>query len=237
VALAGTARADDGPASVAVATPQRVLAYAAHELRSEITLQRTRAEVSLADPSADTAALREMGERVVAACERQARLLEALLTLSRTGCGRVRREPVDLAAIAAGVLGSHDHRGLRSTATLELARTTGDPQLLERLVANLVANAVRHNVPGGRLEIATHGGADRATFTIANTGPVIPEGDLTRLFEPFQQLGSHSGSTAQGVGLGLAIVQAIADAHDATVTARPRRGGGLAIAVAFTALD
>jgi K+-sensing histidine kinase KdpD len=153
LAVGGTGRADvASAASDAVEAQQRFLAYAAHELRREIALQLTLAEVALADPNADRAALREMGERVVAACERHERLLEALLTLARSGCGRLRREPVDLAATAAEVLRAHDHHGLRSTTALELARTTGDPQLVERLVANLVANAVRHNVPGGRLD-------------------------------------------------------------------------------------
>ncbi len=235
LAIVGTARG--GVASDAVAAQQRFLAYAAHELRGEITIQLALAEVALADPNADTAALREMGEAVVAACERQERLLEALLTLSRSGCGRLRREPVDLAATAAKVLRADDHHGLRSTTALEPARTTGDPQLVGRLVANLVANAVRHNIPGGRLDIGTYTAAGRATFTIANTGPVIPTGELARLFQPFQRLSSHTGLSADGVGLGLAIVQAIADAHDATVTAQPRTDGGLGIDVAFPALD
>jgi signal transduction histidine kinase len=213
------------------------VAYAAHELRGEITLQLALAETTLADPDADTAALREMGEGVVAACERQARLLEALLTLARSEYGPLRREPVDLAATAAEVLRVHDHDGLRSTSALEVARTTGDPQLVQRLVANLVANAVRHNVPGGRLDIGTYTAAGRAIFTIANTGPVIPTGELTRLFQPFQRLTSHPGPSADGVGLGLAIVQAIANVHDATLTAQPRTGGGLGIDVAFPALD
>jgi signal transduction histidine kinase len=219
-------------------TPPCFFAYAAHELRGEVALQRALAEVALADPSADRAALRRMGERVVLACERQERLLAAVLALSRSGRGRLRREPVDLAATAAEVLRAHDRAGLRSDVALELARTTGDPQLLERLVANLVANAVRHNVPGGRLEIATYTAAGRAVFAIANTGHVIPAGELSRLFQPFQRLRPpHADPSADGVGLGLAIVHTIAASHDATVTARPRTGGGLEIDVAFPALD
>jgi signal transduction histidine kinase len=237
VAVAGTVRADVAPASVAIASQQRFLVYAAHELRGEIALQRTLAEVALADPNADRAALREMGERVVVACERHERLLEALLTLSQSKCRRLRREPVELAATAAEVLRAHDHHGLRSTTALALARTTGDPQLVERLVANLVANAVRHNVPGGRLDIATYTAAGRAIFTVANTGPLIAAGELSRLFQPFQRLNAHAGPAADGVGLGLAIVQAIATSHDATVTAQPRIGGGLRIDVAFPAPD
>jgi signal transduction histidine kinase len=221
----------------AVEAQQLFLAYAAHELRGSLTLQRTLAEVAIADPDADAAALRVMGARVVLACERQERLLEALLILARSKCGRLRQEPIDLAATAAEVLRAQGSHAIRCTSALELARTAGDAQLLERLVANLVVNAVRHNVPGGRLHTATYVSAGRAVFTIANTGPVIPAGELTRLFQPFQRLRSHAGSAGEGVGLGLALVQAIADAHDATVTAAPQTGGGLRIDVAFPALD
>lgn len=218
-------------------TQQRFLTYAAHELRGEIALQLTLTEVALANPNASTAALRRMGERVAAACQRQERLLEALLTLARSEYGRLRREPVDLATIAAEVLRAHDRHGLRSATALEPARTTADPHLVERLVSNLVANAIRHNVPGGRLDISTYTAAGRATFTITNTGPVVPAGELTRLFQPFQRLSSHAGPSSNGVGLGLAIVQAIANAHDAALTAQARTGGGLGIDVAFSALD
>jgi signal transduction histidine kinase len=212
---------------------RRFVAYAAHELRGEITLQLTLAAVALADPNADMAALREMGEQVAAACERQERLLEALLTLARSEYGGLRREPVDLAATASEVLRAHDHHGLSSTTALEPAPTTGDPQLVERLVANLVANAVRHNIWGGRLDVATYTAAGRAVFAIANTGPVIPTGELTRLFQPFQRLSSQPSPAADGAGLGLAIVQAIANAHDATITAQARTGGGLRIDIDF----
>ena len=219
------------------AEPERCFAaFAAHELRGEITLQLALAEATLADPTADTVALREMGKGVVAACERQERLLEALLTLARTEYGHLRREPVDVAATAAEVLRAHDHRELTRTTALEPARTTGDPLLLERLVANLMENAVRHNVPEGRLDVATYTVAGHAIFTIANTGPVIPTGELLGLFQPFQRRNSHEGSAADGVGLGLAIVQAIAHAHDATVNAEARTGGGLRIAIGFPAV-
>ncbi|MGH2849129.1 MAG: sensor histidine kinase [Solirubrobacteraceae bacterium] len=225
-------------ASVGVESQRRFLAYAAHELRGEVALQRTLAEVALADVDADRAALRKMGERIVVACERQERLLAALLTLSQAGSGSLRREPVDLAATAAEVLLAQDHHDLESTASLEPALTTADPHLVERLVANLVANAVRHNVPGGRFDIATHTATGHAIFTIANTGPPIPGDELPRLFQPFQRLGARAGSSNDGVGLGLAIVHAIASAHHASVTAYSRMSsGGLGIDVAFPALN
>ncbi len=211
------------------------VAYAAHELRGSITLQRTLAEVALADPDADAVALRAMGERIAAACTRQERLLESLLTLSRTAYGRLRREPVDLAVTAAEQLQAHGHDGLRRAATLAPALTTGDPELIERLVSNLVTNAVRHNVRGGWIELATRTCGGRAVLRIANTGPVIPNGELARLFLPFQRLTARARPVGGGVGLGLAIVQAIADAHGATVTPHARTTGGLRIDVSFPA--
>jgi signal transduction histidine kinase len=213
------------------------VAYAAHELRAEIAVQLTLAEVALSDPTADVTVLREMGEGVVAGCERQERLLEALLTLAWSERGARRDEPVDLAATAAGVLGADDHRGLTCATALESARIMGDPLLIRRLVANLVGNAVRHNIAGGRIDVATYTIAGRVTFWISNTGPLIPSGELGRLFQPFQRLDPYAGPSADGVGLGLAIVQAIATAHLATVAARARTGGGLAINVTFPALD
>jgi signal transduction histidine kinase len=215
---------------------ERFLAYAAHELRGQIAVQLVLAEATLADPDADIVALREMGEGVVASCRRQERLLEALLALCRSEHGHLRREPVDLAATAADALRAHAHPELTSTAALEPATTAGDPQLIERLVANLVGNAVHHNHPGGRLDLATSTAAGQAIFTISNTGPLVPAGELERLFGPFQRLGSHARPSAHGSGLGLAIVQAIANAHHGTVTARARTGGGLGIDVAFPAL-
>jgi signal transduction histidine kinase len=207
-------------------------AYVAHELRTPLATQRALLELALGDTGADVATWREIGEDVLGACEQQERLLEALLTLSRSECGCVQREPVDLAATTAALLRTQVHKGLGCTKALGPARTAGDPQLLGRLIANLVSNAVRHNVAGGRVDVVTRTAAGRAVLRIANTGPVIPRGELARLFQPFHRL-----SSADGAGLGLAIVRAIADAHDATVTARARPGGGLGIDVAFPALD
>jgi signal transduction histidine kinase len=203
-------------------------AYAAHELRTPLATQRTLLELALSDPNADVELWREIGTDVLAACRQQERLIDACLALARSKSAQ-RREAVDLAAVAGDTLRVQDRRSLTTVAALEPARTTGDPALLERLVANLVSNAVRHNRPHGRIEIATRTGAGRAVLSIANTGPAIAAASVPRLFQPF-----HS---RDGVGLGLPIVQAIADVHDAVVTALPRRGGGLGIDVAFPALD
>lgn len=203
------------------------LAYAAHELRTPLATQRALLELALADADADVATWREIGEDVLCACKQQERLLETCLTLARDSLQR--REPVDLASIADTTLRAQGRCSLTTVAALEPARTSGDPSLVERLVVNLVSNAVRHNVPGGRVEVATRTASGRAVFSVANTGPLVPAAAITRLFQPF-----HS---ADGVGLGLTIVQSVADAHDATVTASARSGGGLGIDVSFPALD
>jgi signal transduction histidine kinase len=230
-------RAGESSASGAVEGGARFATYAAHELRTPLATQRALLELVLADPNADLATWRGIGEDVLGACRQQERLLEACLTLARSQGRSQRCEPVDLAAIAAQALHAHDPSELESVVALQRAWTNGDPELLERLAANLVSNAIRHNVVGGRIEVETRIGPGRAVLSVANTGPLVPAGELQRLFEPFQRLLPHRHAVAGGVGLGLAIVQAIADAHDAVVSARAQPGGGLGIEVAFPALD
>jgi signal transduction histidine kinase len=237
LAVASSARELVAPTADAVDAQELLLAYVAHELRTPLATQRVLLELALGNPSADITTWREIGEDVLRACDRQEQLLEACLALARSRGGPKQCEPVDLAAIAGDALQAHDRRSLTVVVALESARTAGDPHLVERLVANLVSNAIRHNIVGGRIEVATRTESGRARFVVANTGPPVPAGELHRLFQPFQRLGLKHASSEEGVGLGLAIVQAIADAHDAFVTARARAGGGLRIDVAFPALD
>jgi signal transduction histidine kinase len=206
--------------------------YVAHELRTPLATQRALLELALCDPNTDVATWREIGEDLLTACGQQERLIDACLALARSQDGPQRCEPVDLAPIADEALRTHDLSELESVVVIKPAWTSGDPDLLERLAANLVSNAIRHNIAGGRIELATHTESGRAHFTIANTGPEIPAGELQRLFKPFQRRTSRDG-----VGLGLTIVEAIAAVHSALVTARTRTGGGLGIDVAFPALN
>jgi signal transduction histidine kinase len=215
---------------------ERFAAYVAHELRTPLATQRALLELGLSDASADAAAWREIGKDVLGACRQQERLLESCLALARGREGLLRREPVDLAAIAAEVVRAHDVADLDCVVKLEPAWTSGDPDLIGRLVTNLVTNAIRHNIRGGRIDIATRK-AGCALLSVTNTGPLIPARELWRLFQPFQRLTAAARSFDDGVGLGLAIVEAIADAHDAAVNARARTAGGLVIDVAFPALD
>lgn len=212
---------------------RQFVANASHELRTPLTLERALIEVTLADPDADVEALRRTLRQVLAVGEGQERLIEALLTLSRSQRGLEEHGPVDLAAIAASATGAVDTDGRRIFSTFRPAETTGDARLVERLVANLVGNAVRHNDTGGLVAITTETRDGRAVLTVANSGPKISAGDVSRLFRPFQRLNVDRTADSPGLGLGLSIVEAVAVAHGATIDAVARRNGGLRVVVAF----
>jgi signal transduction histidine kinase len=216
---------------------RQFIANASHELRTPLTAERTVLQVALADPEASTETLRHACLQVLRLGEQQEHLIDALLTLASSQRGLRKREPVDLAAIARGIIDARGEevadRGLTLEAHLDQAVADGDPNLAESLIANLVDNAIRHNVAGGRLVIATATRAARASIEISNTGPMVPPGEVARLFEPFQQLDGQRARLSAGHGLGLAIVAAIAASHDATLDASPRTEGGLDITVRF----
>jgi signal transduction histidine kinase len=109
------------------------------------------------------------------------------------------------------------------------APTTGDPVLLERVVENLVDNAVRYNRDGGRVELTAGSAGSRSWVTVSNTGPVVPDYVVPALFEPFRR--TRDRTAASGSGLGLSIVAAVVRAHGGSVSARARPGGGLAVRV------
>jgi signal transduction histidine kinase len=216
-------------------TQRQFVANASHELRTPLTLERTLLELALSDPNASIDSYRHTCEQLLAVGEQQERLIEALLTLSRSQRGLDSQQPVDLAAISAAASAAVDHDGLALDTTLQPAHTTGNPRLVERLVANLVSNAIHHNVDGGNISVATDTRDGHAVLTVANTGPKIPASELERIFQPFQRLDPPRTSNGHGLGLGLSIVQAIADAHEATVTTRAPADGGLHIEISFPA--
>jgi signal transduction histidine kinase len=216
---------------------RQFVANASHELRTPLARQRTLIEVALANPEPSVAALRDTCTRVLAAGEQQERLIEALLTLARSQRGLDRRELVDLAELTGQVVRARrseaELRGISVTASLCPAIALGDVRLAERLVANLVDNALRHNVAHGTIEVSTGACADRATVSVSNTGPVIPPDDVARLVLPFQRSGTDRTNNLDGLGLGLSIVAAIAEAHGAGLRADALPGGGLAVQADF----
>jgi len=212
---------------------RRFVANASHELRSPLAGLRTLLQVALADSGADTASLRAACEEALRLGEQQEQLIAALLTLATSQRGIERWDPFDLAQLTREVLLSREHHDISVDTTLDTAPAAGDPRLAELLIANLIDNALRHNHPGGSVQVRTLSTGDRATITVSNTGPAIRLEEVDGLFHPFRQGGTPRLHHDDGHGLGLAIVQAIAESHHAEITARPRTHGGLEITVAF----
>ncbi|WP_386196371.1 sensor histidine kinase [Streptosporangium jomthongense] len=213
------------------------VANASHELRTPLAGLRTLLEVALADPDADTDTLRSACQEALALGEHQERLVQALLALATGERGVTRRDALDLAHIVEGVLASRRHqvaeKGVDLTEHLSPAVTAGDPGLIESLVANLIDNAIRHNLPDGHVRVATQSCGTQVALTVTNSGPVIPGDQVQRLFQPFQRLAPDRHGHHDGYGLGLAIVNAVAQAHRATLIAGARPEGGLSITVWF----
>jgi signal transduction histidine kinase len=219
---------------------RRFAANASHELRGPLARQRTLIQVALADPDATAESLRAAHERVLVACAQQSEVIDALLTLARVQPGISKCEPVDLADLAGEVLPSREveaaRLGLKIQTVLRTAPSTGDPRLVECLISNLVDNALRHNVHGGWIEVQTETRAGRAIISVANTGDVVPASVIDELFQPFQRLAADRADRhEESVGLGLSIVEAIAEAHDSILTVHPREEGGLYIESSFPA--
>jgi signal transduction histidine kinase len=216
---------------------RRFVAYASHELRTPLTLARTLLQMTLTDPQPTVEGFRATCEEALAAGEQQEQLIEALVTLARSQRGLDRQEPFDLAVITSGVIRAYDQeaarRGLAIKASISCAPVQGDSRLLDRLVSNLIQNAVRYNVPGGRVDVLVTASGSGPSLKITNTGPVIAASEVDRLLEPFQRISASRDSNAEGLGLGLSIVAAIAKAHQATFKVMPGAHGGLGIEVLF----
>jgi signal transduction histidine kinase len=216
---------------------RQFVANASHELRTPLARQRTLVEVALADPEPSVGGLQDVCRRVLATGEQQERLIEALLTLARSQRGLDRREPVDLAALADEIVLTRQPeaqlRGLTLTTSLGASFAVGDARLAERLVANLIDNAIRHNVDHGSVHVSTGIWAGRAVLSVSNTGPAVRPDQLPQLFQPFQRGGADRTWSRDGLGLGLSIVAAIAEAHGAWLQANALTGGGLAVQAGF----
>jgi signal transduction histidine kinase len=223
-----------GRLDAAFATQGRFVANASHELRTPLTVMRTAIDVTLAKPSPTARQLTDMAVRVRRSIERAEAMIEALLTLAVSDRGKLSTEFADLATWAEDALDAAapeiQRLDLRVEAKLDPAETAGDPQLLERMIWNLVDNAVRHNEPGGWIRLRTGTGDRCAYLEIANSGAFVPDDAVPSLFEPFRRLRARTG-VREGAGLGLSIARSVGTAHGATVTARSQPGGGLDISV------
>jgi signal transduction histidine kinase len=218
----------------AFSAQRRFIANAGHEVRTPLTVMRTTLDVVLAKPAPTVEELRTMGEDVRRAVDYTESLVDALLTLARNDRSQLAAESVDLATVAENALDDRDLRGLVLDTRLDPAPLRGDPVLLERLVANLLDNAARYNLPDdGRISVATWADDGHSVVQVANTGPVVPPAAVPSLFEPFRRLQDRVGH--DGFGLGLPLVASIAAAHDGTVDASAQARGGLTVTVRLPA--
>jgi signal transduction histidine kinase len=206
------------------------VANASHELRTPLTLERTLIEVSLADPEPTVESLQNTCRRLLANSRHQENLIEALLMLARSQRGIESRRPVDLAVLVKEVVATRADDHVRLDTDLASATVSGDAHLLERLVVNLVDNALRHNVPDGWMAVRTGTPDGWPTLCVVNAGPVIRPDQIAELVQPFRRLDGER-RRRQGLGLGLSIVAAITTAHGGRLTACPVPGGGLRVDV------
>ena len=226
-----------GRLETAFEAQRRFVSNASHELRTPLTAVRALLEMVISDPYATVDTFRLTCEQVLEESAQQEQLIDALLTLAQGQRGIDHRQPIDLAEVVGAVVRAHEpdaaERGLDFGVSLHPAIMSGDPRLIGRLVSNLVENAMRHNHPGGAVGLQVRAAGGAAVLVIANTGPVVPPGEVDRLLQPFQRLGPDRLGRGDGLGLGLSIVAAIAAAHDAALTVQPGVDGGLEVQVRF----
>jgi signal transduction histidine kinase len=233
--LADTFDAMLGRLDRAFTSQRQFIANASHELRTPLTVMRTAIDVVLAKPEPTRGELVSMAAEVRHAAGHAERLIEALLTLARNDRPRALTDPLDLATVAEDALEGRAANGITTTTTLGQAPVTGDRVLLERLVANLLDNAERYNIPGGTVCLSTATDNGASVVRVVNTGLVVPPGQVERLFLPFTRLDDRTRH--DGFGLGLALVSSIATVHGGTVHATALPAGGLDITVRLPRRD
>ena len=223
----------------AFSAQRRFVADASHELRTPLSIIRAEVDVTLADPDATRAELRAMAEAIRDATKRTERLIDSLLVLARSDSGRLASQSCDLAALVRAAAErtaiAADARELGLELELEPAVVDGDRELLERLVANLVDNAVLHNIDGGWISLETHTDGSLVRLRVANSGSQLDSGRADELFDRFHRLDDARDRGVAGFGLGLSIVAAVAHAHGGRAWAEPLAEGGLAVNVELPA--
>jgi signal transduction histidine kinase len=212
---------------------RRFVANASHELRTPLSIIRAELDVTLSNPEPTVEEFAAMADAVREASDRSERLIDSLLTLARSEGSMAGDHVVDLGAVAEEVLALLEPRAAARSVRLEgsvaLAEVRGDEVLLQRLIENLVENAIRYNERGGRVAISTETHKGTVRVAVRNGGEVIPPGEVDGLFEPFRRRGPDRVESGRGIGLGLAIVRAVTKAHGGTISATAPPEGGLEV--------
>ena len=229
--LAGEVNDMLGRVAIGFEGQRRFAANASHELRTPLAVQRTLVEVAMVTSAPDKD-LRRLGAELLLVNERNEQLIEGLLVLAESDRGLTGTIPVALDELADAALDAYvdlaSERGVTLRRTLAPRIVPGDPVLLERMITNLVHNAIKYNVDGGWVAVEV---GDSPALVVSNTGQRVPSTALGGLFEPFRRLRADRLNPQDGAGLGLSIVRSIAMAHNGTVRASTRDEGGLVISV------
>ncbi|HEV2515749.1 MAG TPA: HAMP domain-containing sensor histidine kinase [Devosia sp.] len=223
---------------------RRFVANASHELRTPLTITRTLIEVALLDAAADDK-LRQLGTTLLAVNQRHEKLTDGLLTLASGEQRAAQFHAVELGEIAGHIVTEltpvAERAGIRLGTAFGRGTVMGDAFLLERLIQNLIENAIQYNISeNGWVSIHTTTNGNSVELVVENTGPVVPTYEIPSLFEPFRRLatterlaGTTRAAITRGAGLGLSIVRSVAHTHGGGVEASPREGGGLVVRVRF----
>jgi signal transduction histidine kinase len=217
------------------------VANASHELRTPLAIIRAEIEERLDDPNVTKAELRAMASVVHEAVGRSEALITSLLILAQGQSALRRQDSVDLGDLARAVVARNEPvaavRGIGMEPTYERVWCRGDRELLERLVANLVENALRYNHTGGFVRIELSESDHQAVLRVSNSGDHIPAATVEHVFEPFFRVDQSRSRDSGGAGLGLSIVAAVAAAHGGEAVAAAREGGGLVTTVTLPAVS
>jgi signal transduction histidine kinase len=216
---------------------RRFAANASHELRTPLATQRALIEVSM--PAALTPdQLDLLSRQLLATNERNENLIEGLLALAETERGLISRGPLRLDHIVADVVSTMrttvEERGITVETDLAAQTVSGEAPLVERLITNLIGNAIKYNEPGGSVWVQV---AAPGRLVVANTGPRVAAADVAGLFEPFRRGSGDRLDHGGGVGLGLTIARSIVAAHGGRIDANANPGGGLTVTVDLPAAD
>jgi signal transduction histidine kinase len=217
---------------------RRFIANASHELRTPLATMRASLDVAMAKPGPLPAPTVTLADRLRPELDHIDRLLENFLTLAHTQQGTgIDQCTVSLSALASAAI-ERCSAGI-SVAGLKVSQEHNGPEawvegsqiLLSRMVDNVIDNAIKHNQPGGWIGVKTTVDGVAARLVVENGGTVLAQDDVQDLTRPFRRRGTERTGSERGSGLGLSIVEAIAEAHSGTVLLRARQDGGLQVTV------
>jgi signal transduction histidine kinase len=212
------------------------VANASHELRTPLAMMRTSLDVAEAKSPPVSQDASVLAGKVREGLDQADRLVESFLVLARAQRGvmtdltTVSLPQVVSAALAARTADTAEMH-LAARVQLGSADVVGSQTLLARMVANLVGNAIRHNQPGGFIDVRTESDACAARLIVENGGALLDPDEVAQLSEPFKRLGAERTGSATGVGLGLSIVASIVTAHRGTLDLQAGPEGGLRVLI------